>query len=75
MSHEIAHSVPVQHPQQPPRGMAPGREGRCAHVIKCSCGVKIEGRGDTKKAARKRAEINYRQHVKETSKARLEVEP
>jgi hypothetical protein len=55
--------------------MAPGREGRCAHVIKCSCGVKIEGRGDTKKAARKRAEINYRQHVKETSKARLEVEP
>ena len=63
MSHEVRYSVGVKHPDQPPLGLNPQGAGRCAHVVACCCGARLEGRGNTKAAAKKRAEIDHRKHV------------
>jgi hypothetical protein len=56
MSHEIKYSTAVKHPRQRPG------EGRCEHVIRCTCGLSINGRGSTKKGAEMKAESRYRIH-------------
>lgn len=67
-SHEIKFSVRELHPSSSGNMLG---AGRCAHVITCRCGTRLEGRGNTKDAARKRADAAHRKHVKdEAARAR-----
>lgn len=77
MKHTLSYSVPVQHPE-PQAGLNMLGAGRCAHVVRCKCGDRFEGRGNTKDAARKRAEEAHRCHARDQTKAaasRLFEEP